>query len=99
MNILAKLHQRKVLKCIKKNKIRKIKALILMYHGGFPENLKKFHELKKYKMFLIEDACHALGSEYKHKNKFIKVGSCKHADISTFSLHPLKLLHLEREVS
>ena len=83
----------KVLKCIKKNKIRKIKALILMYHGGFPENLKKFHELKKkYKMFLIEDACHALGSEYKHKNKFIKVGSCKHADISTFSLHPLKTI-------
>ena len=47
---------------------------------------------KKYNFFLIEDACHAFGSEYKHRNKYIKTGSCKHADISTFSLHPLKTI-------
>ena len=83
----------KILECINRNKLKKIKALIVMYHGGFPENVKNFYELKKkYNLFIIEDACHALGSEYKYKNKFFKIGSCKHADVSTFSLHPLKTI-------
>ena len=83
----------KILECIKKNKLKKIKALILMYHGGFPENPKEFYDLKKkYKFFIIEDACHALGSEYNFKGNYFKVGSCVHSDISTFSLHPLKTI-------
>ena len=81
----------KILECIKKNKLKKINALIVMYLGGYPENSKKFYDLKKkYGFFIIEDACHALGAEYKVRNKLIKVGSCKHSDVSTFSLHPLK---------
>tara|TARA_B100001059_G_C17811921_1_gene572823 strand:- start:117 stop:1277 length:1161 start_codon:yes stop_codon:yes gene_type:complete len=83
----------KILNCIKKNKLKKIKALITMYHGGYPENVKQIYDIKKkYKFFIIEDACHALGSEYEYKNVSYKIGSCKHADISTFSLHPLKTI-------
>jgi len=83
----------KVLECIKKNKLKKIKALIVMYHGGYPENSKKFYDIKKkYNFFIVEDACHALGSEYKYKKKSFKVGSCKHSDVSTFSLHPVKTI-------
>jgi UDP-4-amino-4,6-dideoxy-L-N-acetyl-beta-L-altrosamine transaminase len=83
----------KVIECIKKNKLKKIKALITMYHGGYPDYSKKFYELKKkYKFFIIEDACHALGSEYKYKNRSFKIGSCKHSDVCTFSLHPLKTI-------
>ncbi len=81
----------KILDCINKNKLKKIKALIIMYHGGYPENVKKFYDIKKkYNISIIEDACHALGSEYEYKNELFKIGSCKHSDISTFSLHPLK---------
>ena len=83
----------KILECIKKNKLKKIRALVVMFHGGYPEYIEQFNDIKKkYNFFIIEDACHALGSEYKYKNKFFKVGSCKHADISTFSLHPLKTI-------
>jgi dTDP-4-amino-4,6-dideoxygalactose transaminase len=83
----------KVIECIKKNKLKKIKALITMYHGGYPENIKKFYKIKKkYNFFIIEDACHALGAEYKYKNKLFKVGSCKHSDVSTFSMHPVKTI-------
>jgi dTDP-4-amino-4,6-dideoxygalactose transaminase len=82
-----------VLECIKKNKLKKIKALVVMYNGGYPEYPKKFYDIKKkYNFFIIEDACHALGSEYKYKNKLFKIGSCKHSDISTFSMHPLKTI-------
>ena len=64
-----------------------------MFHGGYPENIKKLYDIKKrYNFYIIEDACHALGAKYKYKNKLFKIGSCKHADISTFSLHPLKTI-------
>jgi dTDP-4-amino-4,6-dideoxygalactose transaminase len=82
-----------ILQCIKRHKLKNIKALIVMYHGGYPENPKGFYDLKKkYNFFIIEDACHALGAEYEYKKNFYKVGSCKHADVSTFSLHPLKTI-------
>ena len=82
---------KKILECIKINKIKNIKAVITMYNGGYPENIKEFNEIKKkYNFLLIEDACHAFGSEYKYKNEYFKIGSCKHSDISTFSLHAIK---------
>ena len=82
-----------VLDCIKKNKLKKIQALVVMYQGGYPENSSKFYEIKKkYNFVLIEDACHAFGGKYKYKNKFFKVGSCNHSDISTFSMHPVKTI-------
>ena len=82
-----------LIECIKKNNIKKIKAFITMYLGGYPENIVEFYKLKKkFNCFLIEDACHALGAKYKHKNKFFSVGSCQHSDISTFSLHPVKTI-------
>jgi dTDP-4-amino-4,6-dideoxygalactose transaminase len=77
--------------CIKKNKLKKIKVVFSMYLGGSPFFVKNIYRLKKkYKFLIIEDACHALGSKYKNKEKFIKVGSCIHSDICIFSLHPTK---------
>lgn len=82
-----------VISCIKKYKLKKIKALVTMFNGGYPENIAKFYDIKKkYNFFIIEDACHALGSEYYYNKKFIKIGSCKHSDVCTFSLHPLKTI-------
>ena len=78
---------------IRKYKLKKIKAIITMYLGGAAENVINFYKLKKkYKCYLIEDSCHAFGSSYFYKNKLLKVGSCNHSDISTFSFHPLKTI-------
>lgn len=80
-----------VMNCIKKNKIKKVKLLITMYLGGHPLNVIEFFKLKKkLKCFLIEDACHALGSYYFFKKKKYMIGSCRHSDISVFSTHPIK---------
>lgn len=79
--------------CIKLNKIKKIKIILTMYLGGSAENVKEFYNLKKkYKCYLIEDACHAFGSEYIHNKKRIKIGSCKHSDFCCFSFHPIKAI-------
>ena len=82
-----------IIECIKKNKLKKIKALIVMYNGGYPRYIEEYRNLKKkFSFILIEDACHAFGSSYKINNKTFFIGSCKHADISTFSFHPLKTI-------
>jgi dTDP-4-amino-4,6-dideoxygalactose transaminase len=76
--------------CIKKNKLKKIKAVVCMHNGGEPNYFKEFYRLKKkYKFYLIEDACHSLGAKYSIKKKLF-VGSCKYSDITTFSFHPVK---------
>lgn len=83
-----------LLDCIRKNNIKKIKVIITMYLGGYPENVLEFYKLKKkFKCVLIEDACHALGARYyNQEKKYLYVGSCRHSDISTFSLHPVKTI-------
>ena len=43
----------KIVDCIRKNKIKKISALVVMYHGGFPENSENFYKLKKNIIFLL----------------------------------------------
>ena len=83
----------KVLSLINSKNKAKIKAIVTMNLGGYPENIKKFFDIKKkFGLYLIEDACHALGSNFLYNNKLKKIGSCKYADISTFSLHPLKVI-------
>ena len=82
-----------LLECIKNNKLKRIKAIVTMYLGGYPENVIEFYNIKKkLNCYLIEDACHAFGSKYLFNKSFISVGSCKHSDISTFSMHPVKTI-------
>ena len=76
---------------IKKSKF-KVKAVTVVHLGGRlcdMENIAKI--CKKYKCMLIEDACHAPGSEYMCKNnKKHMTGSCKYSDASSFSFHAIK---------
>jgi dTDP-4-amino-4,6-dideoxygalactose transaminase len=82
-----------LLDCIKKNNLNKIRLFLTMYLGGSPENIKDFYKIKrKYKCAWIEDACHALGARFNIKNKNYYVGCGMFADISIFSLHPLKTI-------
>ena len=49
----------------------------------------EIHKLsKKYKFKIIEDASHALGSQYKNR----PVGSCDYSEMCIFSFHPVKII-------
>lgn len=52
------------------------------------ENIKNICD--KYNIRVVEDAAHALGARYQCKGKWIKVGSCRHSDITILSFHPIK---------
>ena len=62
---------------------KRTKAIVLAHALGNPFNLKTIKEIcDKYKLWLIEDTCDALGSEYDGK----KVGTF--GDIATLSFYP-----------
>lgn len=64
-----------------------IKCVIPVHFAGQTENVGEIYNIaKQYNAFLIEDACHALGTTYENN----KVGDCKYSDIAAFSLHPVK---------
>ena len=63
----------------------KTKAIIPVDFAGHPCDITALRELAdEHNLFVIEDACHALGAEYHHK----KIGSL--ADMTVFSFHPVK---------
>lgn len=64
----------------------KTKAIVPVDYGGIPVDIKKIEQIcKKHNLFLLQDACHALGSRYTDGSS---VGV--HADIATFSFHAIK---------
>ena len=77
-------------KLIKAEKSRKLPKVVIPVHfGGQPCDILKIYELsKQYGFKIIEDASHAIGASYDN----IKVGSCKHSDITVFSFHPVKII-------
>ena len=71
-----------ILECIKKNKIKKIKIINKMYLGGYVSDKVKIFNLKKFRFFMIEDACMHLVVIIYIKKKY-KIGSCN-TDMSVF---------------
>jgi perosamine synthetase len=63
------------------------KAIIAVDYAGHPAALDELRQIARdSKALLIEDACHALGAEYRGK----RVGGI--ADMTVFSFHPVKHL-------
>jgi UDP-4-amino-4,6-dideoxy-N-acetyl-beta-L-altrosamine transaminase len=76
---------------IKKKITKKTKAILPVHFAGLPCDMPEIAKIaKRHKLNVIEDACHALGAEYKSNNRWVKVGSCLHSDMTVFSFHPVK---------
>lgn len=70
---------------------RATKAIYPVHFGGLPCDMPAIYKIaKKYDLFVLEDACHALGAIYKSNGSWFKVGSCAHSDMAVFSFHPVK---------
>lgn len=72
---------------IKKRITNKTKAILPVDFAGHPADLESIYEIAKNEgLIIIEDAAHALGSEYNGA----KTGSCRYSDMTVFSFHPVK---------
>lgn len=67
-------------------------GMIIVDFAGLPLNTEAFKNLAdKYNLWIIEDACHAIGGSFKNsKNEIIKCGSGTYSDLTVFSFHPVK---------
>jgi len=66
-----------------------VKAVSVVHLGGQPADLHVLSAVCEANgAFLIEDACHAIGSRYEAT----RIGDCRHSDIATFSFHPVKTI-------
>lgn len=65
------------------------KIIIVVHLSGMPCDMEAIYSLSiKFNFKIIEDASHAIGSEF---NNFM-TGSCKYSDIAVFSFHPVKII-------
>ncbi|MBW1806295.1 MAG: aminotransferase class I/II-fold pyridoxal phosphate-dependent enzyme, partial [Deltaproteobacteria bacterium] len=78
---------------IEKRITDKTKAIIPVHFAGQSCDMEAIQQIvndaeKKYghKIYIIEDACHALGSKYKGN----EAGSCEFSDMAVMSFHPVK---------
>lgn len=85
----ANIDARKIIEKITK----RTKAILPVHFAGLPCDMGRICGIaKKGKFVIIEDACHALGAQYKYKGKWFKVGNCRHSDMTVFSFHPVKTI-------
>lgn len=75
---------------IEKRITDKTKLLIPVHFAGLPCEMEKISAIaKKYNLRVIEDAAHAIGSQYADGSY---VGNCKYSDMTVFSFHPVKTI-------
>ncbi len=62
-------------------------VLVPVHFAGLSCRMEKIFELAdQYGFKIIEDACHALGGDYKDR----KIGACIYSEMTVFSFHPVK---------
>lgn len=72
---------------IEKKITPRTKAVIPVHYTGQPCDMAKIHEIaQKHRLFVIEDAAHALGSLYQGK----RIGTL--SDMTVLSFHPVKTI-------
>jgi UDP-4-amino-4,6-dideoxy-N-acetyl-beta-L-altrosamine transaminase len=86
-NISIERLKEKLSEAKKHNKLPKI--LVAVHFAGHPCDMREIFLLsQEYGFRVIEDASHALGSEYLGA----LTGGCKYSDITVFSFHPVKII-------
>ena len=74
---------------IKKRISPNTKAVVPVHFAGQSCDMEKIYKIaKECNLYVVEDAAHAIGSNYKDT----KVGSCKYSDMTVFSFHPVKTI-------
>ena len=69
-----------------------IKGIVAVDYAGYPIDMEKLHKLaEKHGLFIVEDACHALGGYFTDsRGRKNHCGNGKYADVGIFSFHPVK---------
>ena len=71
-----------------------VKAVHPVHFAGNAADMPALAEIaRSHGAAIVEDACHALGTRYDVASEVpAKIGSCRHADMAVFSMHPVKTI-------
>ncbi len=71
----------------------RLKAIFPVHLNGQCGDPAGLHSLaQSHGLKIVEDACHALGTDYWVGSQQISVGACVHSDLAAFSFHPVKTI-------
>jgi UDP-4-amino-4,6-dideoxy-N-acetyl-beta-L-altrosamine transaminase len=71
-------------------KLNNVKTLVPVHYAGGACDMFKLSKIcNDNGISIVEDAAHALGSDYPNGEK---IGSCKYSDMTVFSFHPVKTI-------
>lgn len=69
------------------------RAVFPVHLAGTPVDLEAVGAIAARRgLRVIEDACHALGSEVAEAEGVSRIGDCRHSDCAAFSFHPVKAI-------
>ncbi|MGH6662236.1 MAG: aminotransferase class I/II-fold pyridoxal phosphate-dependent enzyme, partial [Rhodospirillales bacterium] len=74
---------------------KRVRAVLPVHLGGQPADPAGIAAVARTRdIAVVEDACHALGTSYAAADGdgTAAVGACRHADMATFSFHPVKTI-------
>ena len=72
---------------------RRLKAILPVHLGGHAVNLPALRRLADAEgAVLVEDACHAVGTQMTFGNVAERVGDGRHSSMACFSFHPVKTM-------
>jgi len=72
---------------ILENISKKTKLIVPVHLSGHPVDLERIFQIaRENNLFVVEDACHAVGAKYNKD----KIGNCQISDMAVFSFHPVK---------
>ncbi|OPY66113.1 MAG: UDP-4-amino-4,6-dideoxy-N-acetyl-beta-L-altrosamine transaminase [Syntrophorhabdus sp. PtaU1.Bin050] len=78
------------------------KVIVPVHYAGHPVDMEAIRAVaEKHGIKVIEDGCHALGASWKSnaasswtgrngEGQWVRVGSCRHSDMTVLSFHPVK---------
>ena len=72
---------------LKKRITPRTRLIVPVHYAGHPVDLETISQIaRSHRIPVVEDACHALGAEYRGE----RIGSCRYSLMTVFSFHPVK---------
>lgn len=72
------------------NRVRAV--FVVSLNGQTADSVALADVARHHGLFVVEDACHALGTRVNYGGSSARVGACTHSDLATFSFHPAKTI-------
>jgi len=81
------------IEALDRSRDRSVKAVLPVHYAGQTVDIASIQKIASdHGIWVVEDACHAIGTKYAVDRDYVPVGACRHSDLAVFSFHPVKTI-------